>query len=84
MFPEYMVLLLNFVGAGIYNPPENIVAPEPCGNSRCSSCCSFSNRVCFIYIANATFRRKSKDRLARNQDNVSELGYRSISGLLCQ
>jgi hypothetical protein len=32
MFPEYMVLLLNFVGAGMYNPPEHIVAPEPCGN----------------------------------------------------
>ena len=32
----------------------------------------------------AALRRKRKDRLARNQDNVSEWGNMSTRGLLCQ
>ena len=32
----------------------------------------------------AALRRKNKDRLVRNQDNVSELGDMSIRVLLCQ
>jgi len=32
----------------------------------------------------ATLRRKNKDRLARNKDNVSEWGNMSTTGLLFQ
>jgi hypothetical protein len=39
--------------------------------------CSFSDRP-------ATLRRKNKDWLARNQDNVFEWGDMSICGLLSQ
>ena len=41
------------------------------------SCCCFSAKY-------AALKRKSKDWLAQNQDNVSEMGDMSISGLLFQ
>jgi len=37
---------------------------------------------CCFSVKHATLRRKSKDWLARNQDNVSEWGEMSINGLL--
>jgi len=41
--------------------------------------------ICFCLSAKlAALRRKSKDWLAMNQDNVSEWGNMSISGLLFQ
>jgi len=41
-----------------------------------------SDMCCFS--AKHTALRKSKDRLARNQDNVSEFGDMSIRGMLFQ
>ena len=38
--------------------------------------------ICCFSIKHAALRRKSKDWLARNQDNVSEWGGLSIRGLL--
>jgi hypothetical protein len=40
--------------------------------------------VCCFSVKHAAIRRKRKDWLARNQDNVSELGDMSIHGLLFQ
>ena len=40
--------------------------------------------ICCFSIKDAALRRKSKDWLARNQDNVSEWGDMSIHGLLFQ
>ena len=40
--------------------------------------------ICCISTKHALLRRKSKDWLARNQDNVFEWGDMSISGLLFQ
>ena len=40
--------------------------------------------VCCFSAKHAALRRKSKDWIARNQDNVSELGDMSIRGLLFQ
>jgi hypothetical protein len=40
--------------------------------------------ICCFSAEHATLRRKSKDWLALNQTNVSELGDMSISGLLFQ
>jgi hypothetical protein len=40
--------------------------------------------ICCISTKDAALRRKSKDWLARNQDNVSELGDMSSSRLLFQ
>ena len=40
--------------------------------------------ICCYSAKHATLRRKSKDWLAPNQDNVSEWGDMSISGLLFQ
>ena len=40
--------------------------------------------ICCFSANHATLRRKSKDWLARNQDNVSECGDMSISGRLFQ
>ena len=41
-------------------------------------------RICCFSAKHAALRRKSKDWLARKQDNVSEWGYMSIRGLLFQ
>ena len=40
--------------------------------------------ICCFSAKHAAVRRKSKDRLARNQDNVSEWGDMSVHGLLFQ
>ena len=40
--------------------------------------------ICSFSAKNAALRKKSKDGLARNQDNVSEWGDISIRGLLFQ
>jgi hypothetical protein len=40
--------------------------------------------ICCFSAKHTAFRRKSKDWLARNQDNVSEWGDMSIHGLLFQ
>ena len=40
--------------------------------------------ICCFSGKHAALRRKSKDWLARNQDNVSEWGYMSLRGLLFQ
>ena len=40
--------------------------------------------ICCFFTKHATLRRKSKDWLASNQDNVSEWGDMSIRGLLFQ
>ena len=39
---------------------------------------------CGFFAKRAALRRKSKDRLAQNQDNMSELGDMSIRRLLFQ
>ena len=40
--------------------------------------------ICCFSAKHAALRRKSKDWLARKQDNVSEWDYMSIRGLLFQ
>ena len=40
--------------------------------------------ICCFSSKNTTLRRKSKDRLARNQNNVSEWSDMSTCGLLFQ
>jgi len=40
--------------------------------------------ICCLSTKHAALRRKSKDWLAQNQDNVSEWGNMSIHGLLFQ
>jgi len=40
--------------------------------------------ICCFYAKNAALRRKSKDWLARHQNNVSEWSDMSICGLLFQ
>ena len=40
--------------------------------------------ICCFSAKHAALRRKSKEWLARNQNNVSELGDMSIHGLLFQ
>ena len=40
--------------------------------------------MCCFFAENAALRRKSKDWLVQNQDNVSEWGDISIRGLLFQ
>ena len=40
--------------------------------------------ICFFFAKHAALRRKIKDWLARNQNNVSEWSDMSICGLLFQ
>ena len=40
--------------------------------------------ICCFFSKHAAFRRKSKDWLSRNRDNMSECGNISIHGLLFQ
>jgi hypothetical protein len=44
----------------------------------------FKIGICCFSAKHAALRRKSKDWLARNQNNVSEWSDMSIRGLLCQ
>ena len=44
----------------------------------------YKNGICCFSAKLAALRRKSKDWLARNQDNVSEWGDMSIRGVLFQ
>ena len=46
--------------------------------------CDCKIGICSFSAKNAALRKKSKDGLARNQDNVSEWGDISIRGLLFQ
>ena len=39
--------------------------------------------ICCFSAKHTALRRKSKDWLSRNQDNVSEVGEISTRGLLC-
>ena len=40
--------------------------------------------ICCFSAKHAALRRKTKDQLAQNQNNVSEWDDMSIRGLLCQ
>ena len=51
---------------------------------RSSQTKDYKNRICCFSAKNAVVRKKSKDGLARNQDNVYEWGDMSIRGLLFQ
>jgi len=44
----------------------------------------FKIGICCFSVKHAALRRKSKDWLARNQDNVAECGDMSTRGLLFQ
>ena len=44
----------------------------------------YKTGICCVSVKHTESRRKSKDCLARNQDNVSEWGYMYIRGLLFQ
>jgi hypothetical protein len=44
----------------------------------------YRSGICYSFAKQASLTRKRKDRLARNQDNVSEWGDMSIRGLLFQ
>ena len=44
----------------------------------------FKNGICCFSAKHAAFRRKSKDWLAQNQNNVSEWSDMSTRGLLFQ
>ena len=45
---------------------------------------NYNTGICCFSTKHAALRRKSKDWLARNQDNVSNWSYVSTSGLLFQ
>ena len=44
----------------------------------------WSIHTCCYFAMHAVLRGKSKNWLARNQDNVSEWGDMAIRGVLCQ
>jgi hypothetical protein len=44
----------------------------------------YESGICCFFLKHAVLRRKNKDWLAQNQDNVSEWGDMSIRGLLFQ
>ena len=56
-----------------------------CGFKPCSGQTKdYKTGICCFFAKQATLRRKSKDLVAQNQDNVSEWSDMSIRGLLCQ
>jgi hypothetical protein len=56
-----------------------------CGfNSQSGQTKHYTTGICCFSAKHAVLRGKSKDWLARNQDNVSEWGDMSIRGLLFQ
>jgi hypothetical protein len=66
------VMVSMFISSVIYREPRS------CQTKDCKI------GICCISTKHALLRRKSKDWLARNQDNVFEWGDMSISGLLFQ
>jgi hypothetical protein len=63
-------------------PASNAVGREL--ESRSGQTKDYKIGIYCISTKHAALRSKSKDRLARNQNNVSEWGYMSIRGLLLQ
>jgi hypothetical protein len=53
-------------------------------DSRSGKTKNYKIDICCFSAKNAALRRKSKDWLARNQDNVFEWGDMSIRGLFFQ
>ena len=47
-------------------------------------CLSYGIGICCFCAKHTALKKKNKDWLARNQDNVSEWGDMSIRGLLFQ
>jgi hypothetical protein len=52
--------------------------------SRSAQTKDYKTDICCFYANHAALRRKSKDWLARNQNNVSEWSDMSIRGLYCK
>ena len=66
-----------------------VSVPFPCAvdcefESRSGQTRDYKIGSCCFSAKHASLRRKSKDWLARNQDNMSEWGDMSIHGLLFQ
>jgi hypothetical protein len=66
----------------VSGPASNAVGREL--ESRSGQTKDYKIGIYCISTKHAALRSKSKDRLARNQNNVSEWGYMSIRGLLFQ
>jgi hypothetical protein len=69
-------------GVMVSVPASNAVGREL--ESRSGQTKDYKIGIYCISTKHAALRSKSKDRLARNQNNVSEWGYMSIRGLLFQ
>jgi len=79
---SFIVLVLNIAGERISVLAS--IAVDPGFEPRSDQTRDYKIGICCFSAKHTSLRRKSKDWLARNQDNVSEWGDMSISGLLFQ
>jgi hypothetical protein len=62
----------------IINEPNDSNLPPLSGQTK-----DYKTGICCFCAKHAALRRKSKDWLARNKDNVSEWGDMSMRGRIC-
>ena len=66
------------------SPVDRVLASSPVDRGIGGQTKDYQIGICCFSTKHAVLRRKSKDWLARNQDNVSKWGDMSICGLLFQ
>ena len=75
--------LFNRIGGIIVSVLASRVV-YPGFESRSGQIKDYTIGICYFFAKHATLKRKSKDWVARNQNNVSEWGDMSTRGLLFQ
>ena len=75
-----MLVILDFFSGNFYHASEVDRGFEP-QSGQIKDC---KIGICCFFAQHTAFRRKRKDWLAQNQDNVSEWGDMSIHRLLFQ
>jgi hypothetical protein len=80
---HYCLYMINGVGGVMVRVLASSVVDRGF-ESRSGQTKDYKIGMCCFSAKYAARRRKSKDWLARNQDNVSEWGYMSLRGLLFQ
>ena len=85
------VLFRNYISSNITNRIEGVIVSVPASSAvhrgfepRSGQTKDYKIGMCCFSAKHAALRRKSKDWLARNQNNVSEWSDMSIRGQLLQ
>ena len=79
----YLFCISNRIGSAMVNVLASCVV-DRWFDSRSGQTKDYEIGICCLSAKHTAFRKKSKDWLARNQNNVSKRGYMSTRKLLLQ